>query len=179
MSCREEKSSVGPFQAPELLAASCFCVSEATQVTNPRRHRGLGSQQLPPSCGPALPQGPPNPEMFRWKMKALLTGSCLTTSSPPDCGLPGSSVRGILQAGVLERAAMPSSQGSFQSRDQTCMSCVSALQIAALSLSPQGSPYRLNRVLNRRHFHILTPQELQKSYGVCLETGKVSAELME
>ena len=137
-----------------------------------RPHRG----QIPVvagACGassclhpvtPALPQAPPNPEMFQWKVKALLTGSCLTTCSPPDCGLPGSSVRGILQAGVLERAAMPSSKGSFQSRDQTCMSCVSALQTAALSLSPQGSRYRLNRVLNRRHFHILTPQELHMGF---------------
>ena len=32
---------------------------------------------------------------------------------------PGSSVHGILQARVLEWAAMPSSRGSFQPRDQT------------------------------------------------------------
>ena len=31
---------------------------------------------------------------------------------PVDCGLPGSSVHGILQARILEWAAMPSSRGS-------------------------------------------------------------------
>ena len=39
--------------------------------------------------------------------------SCLTLSDPMDCGSPGSSVRGILQAGILEWIAMPSSRGSF------------------------------------------------------------------
>ena len=36
--------------------------------------------------------------------------------------LPGSSVHGILQARILEWFAMPSSKGSFQSRDQTPIS---------------------------------------------------------
>ena len=34
-----------------------------------------------------------------------------------DCILPESSVRGILQARILEWVAKPSSQGSFQPRD--------------------------------------------------------------
>ena len=33
--------------------------------------------------------------------------SCLTLCNPVDCSLPGSSVHGILQAGVLEWVAMP------------------------------------------------------------------------
>ena len=37
---------------------------------------------------------------------------------PMDCGPPGSSVRGILQARILEWVAMPSSRGSSQPRDQ-------------------------------------------------------------
>ena len=37
---------------------------------------------------------------------------------PMDCGPPGSSIRGILQARILEWVAMPSSRGSSQPRDQ-------------------------------------------------------------
>ena len=36
---------------------------------------------------------------------------------PKDCSPPGSSVRGILQARILEWAAMPSSTGSSQPTD--------------------------------------------------------------
>ena len=44
-----------------------------------------------------------------------------------DCSLPGSSVHGILQARILEWVAMPSSRGSSQSRDRTCISYVSCI----------------------------------------------------
>ena len=40
----------------------------------------------------------------------LGTQSCLTLCNPMDCSLPGSSVRGILQARMLEWVAMPSSR---------------------------------------------------------------------
>ena len=56
---------------------------------------------------------------------AMLLQSCLTLCDPTDCSLPGSSVHGILQARILEWAAMPSSRGSSQPRDQTCISYVS------------------------------------------------------
>ena len=36
----------------------------------------------------------------------------------------GSSVHGILQARILEWVAMPSSKGSSQPRDRTCVSCI-------------------------------------------------------
>ena len=39
-----------------------------------------------------------------------------------NCSLPGSSVHGILQTRILEWVVMPSSRGSSQSRDQTCVS---------------------------------------------------------
>ena len=42
---------------------------------------------------------------------------CLTLCDPMDCRLPDSSVRGILQARILEWVAMPSSRGSSQPRD--------------------------------------------------------------
>ena len=41
-------------------------------------------------------------------MKVLVIQSCLTLWDPMDCSLPGSSVHGILQAGMLEWVAIPS-----------------------------------------------------------------------
>jgi len=51
-----------------------------------------------------------------------VTLSRLTLCNPVDCIPPGSSVCGILQARMLEWAAMPSSRGSSQPRDQTQVS---------------------------------------------------------
>ena len=42
---------------------------------------------------------------------------CLTLCDPMDCGPPGSSVHGILQARILEWVAMASSRRSSQPRD--------------------------------------------------------------
>ena len=50
--------------------------------------------------------------------------SCPTLCDPMDCGLPGFSVHGILQARILEWVAMPLSRGSSLPRDQTCVSYV-------------------------------------------------------
>ena len=38
---------------------------------------------------------------------------CPILCNPLDCSLPGSSIQGILQAGILEWIAMPSSSVSF------------------------------------------------------------------
>ena len=40
------------------------------------------------------------------KSESEITQSCLTLSDPMGCSLPGSSVQGIFQAGVLEWGAM-------------------------------------------------------------------------
>ena len=47
--------------------------------------------------------------------------SCLTLCDPMDCSPPGSSVHGILRTRILEWVAMPSSRGSSQPRDWTCI----------------------------------------------------------
>jgi hypothetical protein len=44
---------------------------------------------------------------------------------PLDCSPPGSSVRGIFQARILEWVAMSSSRGSPQPRDRSRVSCIS------------------------------------------------------
>ena len=51
--------------------------------------------------------------------------SCLILCDPMDWSLPDPSVHGILQAGILEWVALPSSRGSSQPRDQTQVSCIS------------------------------------------------------
>ena len=57
-----------------------------------------------------------------WK-KVLVAQSCPTLCNPKDCRLPGS-VDGILQARILEWAAIPFSRGFSQPRDQTWVSCI-------------------------------------------------------
>ena len=50
-----------------------------------------------------------------------------TLCNPMDYSLPGSSIHGILQSRILEWVVMPSSRGSSQPRDQTCVSYVSCI----------------------------------------------------
>ena len=49
---------------------------------------------------------------------------CPTLCDPIDCSPPGSSVRGILQASILEWVAIPSSRGPSPPREQTWVSCI-------------------------------------------------------
>ena len=56
-------------------------------------------------------------------MKVLVAQLGSTLCEPMDCSLPGSSVHGILQAGILEWVTIPFSKGSSWPRDQTCASC--------------------------------------------------------
>ena len=66
--------------------------------------------------------------------------SCLTLCDPMDCSPPGSSVHGILQARILEWAAISSSRGSFQPRDRMCLLCLLHWQANSLPLSHLGIP---------------------------------------
>ena len=67
----------------------------------------------------------------------IVVQSCPTLCDPMNCSLPGSSVRGILQARILEWVAMLSSRGSSQPRDLTGSS---ALQADSLLSEPLGKP---------------------------------------
>ena len=67
--------------------------------------------------------------------------SCPTLCNPIDYSPPGSSVHGILQARILEWAAMPSSRGSSWPRDWTWVSCSSFIGRRVLyTLSHLGRP---------------------------------------
>ena len=56
------------------------------------------------------------PGMCAASIKALATWSCMTLCDLIDCGLPDCSAHGILQARILEWAAIPFSRGSSQPR---------------------------------------------------------------
>ena len=74
-------------------------------------------------------------------LHAKLLQACLTLCDSMDCGLQGSSVHGILQAGGLGWVAVPF-RGSSQSRDRSHIPYVSC--IGRQVLNPQchlGSPY--------------------------------------
>ena len=53
--------------------------------------------------------------------------SCLILCEPIDCSPSGSSVYGIFQARILDWVVISSSRGSYQSRDQTCVSYISCM----------------------------------------------------
>ena len=70
---------------------------------------------------------------------------CLTLCDPMDCSPPGSSVRGISQARILEWADISSTRGSSWHRDQTLVSYVSCTGRQVLYHQPHlGSPGRLS-----------------------------------
>ena len=56
------------------------------------------------------------------------------------CSLPGSSVRGIPQARILEWVAMPSFRGSSQPRDRNCISGTSCIAGRFFTTEPPGKP---------------------------------------
>ena len=67
--------------------------------------------------------------------------SCPTFWDATDCSPQGYSVHGILQARILVLRAILSSRGSFQHRDQTCVSCLLHWQAGSL---PQVKPLALS-----------------------------------
>ena len=67
--------------------------------------------------------------------------SCLTLCDPVDHSLLGSSIHGIVQAGILEWVAVPFSRVSTQPRDHTCVSYLYLhWQVRSLPLVPPGEP---------------------------------------
>ena len=60
----------------------------------------------------------------------FVTQSCPTLWDPMDCSPPGSYVREILQARILEWVAMPFSRCFSWPRDRTCISCIAGIFFA-------------------------------------------------
>ena len=70
-------------------------------------------------------------------VKVLVAQLYSTLCNPMDCGLPGSSVHGILQTRILEWLAIPFSRGSSWPRNWTQVSCTVG---SLYHLNHQGSP---------------------------------------
>ena len=113
--------------------SSSTCCSLAAECLSSRYPHGLLSHRIQVSA-----QMLPHQKRLLWPItlfkavhrppKGLCVESlqsCLTLCDPMDCSLPGSSVHGILQAGILEWVAMPSSRGSSQPRNPIHISYVS------------------------------------------------------
>ena len=85
-----------------------------------------------PVCVPCQTSPPSHPVKWKlglsaWLRTCSVAQSCPTLCHPTDCSRLGSSVRGILQARILEGVAMPSSRGSSPPRDRTHVSYVSCI----------------------------------------------------
>ena len=76
------------------------------------------------------------PSCYGWKSESEVAQSCLTLCDPMDCSLPGSTLHGILQAGILEWVAISFSRGSSRPRGD----CRPTLQADALTSKPPGKP---------------------------------------
>ena len=84
-----------------------------------------------------------NPKMIPTTCVCMLSlQSCPTLCNAMDCRLPGSSVHGILQTGILEWAAMPSPPGDLPDPGiaSTASPVSSASQVDSLPLSHPESP---------------------------------------
>ena len=99
---------------------------------------------------------------------------CLTLCDPLDCNPPGSSVHGIFQARILERVAMPSCRGSFQSGDRSHVSW----QGGSLLLAPPGKPsfYHKYYILNCLPFYFSIQRRLHCLQNAHRTPGKRSGK---
>ena len=103
--------------------------------------------------------------------------SCPTLWNPTDCSPPGSFVHGILQARILEWVSMPSSRGSSQPRDRTCVSWGSCTAGDSLPLSHWRSPCRLVEIAREPELEVepnnVTPF-LQSHHKTLMHKGVAS-----
>ena len=70
----------------------------------------------------------------------LVTQLCPTLFDRMDYSPLGSSVRGILQARILEWVAIPFSRGSVRPRVWTQVSCISCIAGGFFTAEPLGKP---------------------------------------
>ena len=70
----------------------------------------------------------------------LVAKLCPTLRAPVDCSCQAPPSMGILQAGILQWVAIPSSRGSSRPRDQTCVSCTSCTAGRFCNAEPPGKP---------------------------------------
>ena len=98
---------------------------------------------------PLYPQYPSPACVCAWKLSCFTrVGLC----DPTDCNLLGSYVHGILQARILEWAAVSSSRGFSQCRDWIC--CLLHCRQILYPLSHRKSPYPHHKACHRIMTHM-------------------------
>ena len=97
--------------------------------------------------------------IFYLCMHAKSFQSCPTLCNLMDCGLPGSSIHGILQARTLEWIVMPSYRGSSWSRDRTCVSYISYIAGRFFAISATWEAHILFVVPVKTWSTTLDPQQ--------------------
>ena len=108
-----------------------------------------------------------------WCAGGMSLQLCLTPCNPMNCRLPGSSVLGILQARILEWFVMPSSRGSPQPRDQSCISyssCVDKWVLITVGHGLFSSPHLPSWLL----FHVSCVEKVKEDSHVHVHQGKFS-----
>ena len=129
--------------------------------------------------------------LFSWRLTereglflggGLVANSCLTLEIPRDCSPPGSSVRGILQARILEWVAISFSKGASPLRNWTRVSCTTgrlfpnwAMRASFLLAGKTWGPYwRARKVwetcekITRIKCYVLTTYyELEVCHWIC------------
>ena len=70
----------------------------------------------------------------------LVAKLCPTLRAPVDCSCQAPPSMGILQAGILQWVAIPSSRGSSRPRDQTCVSYGPCITGRFFTTEPLGKP---------------------------------------
>ena len=152
-----------------------------SHATMPPQHRGsstlhhhatpsLGQFHPMTPCRPTVGAVPPRTTMPPQHSCACVLSlqSCPTLCYRTDCSPPDFSVRGILQATILEWVAMAFSRGSSRPRDQTGVSFIYMhWQAGSLPLVPAGrsNPAAFPLV----HWPPVTPSTpgKQQSQGIC------------
>ena len=81
----------------------------------------------------------------------LVAQSCPTLCDPMDCSLPGSSVRGIFQARILQWGAIPFSRGSSQPGIKPSSL---AQMVDSLPSEPSGKPSKINQMKWRKRIMV-------------------------
>ena len=96
--------------------------------------------------------------------------SCPTLCGPMDYSLPGSSVRRILQARILEWVAILFSRGSSRPRDWTQVSCITGrfFTVGATSKAPK-QPWGLAKFFCSKQS--IKTEECYNSCVLCLHVG--------
>ena len=83
--------------------------AKVNKITFFQYHKMTDTEELPAACETV---SSPVFVTLLLQLSAAPVLNCFSLCDPMDCSLPGSSVRGILQARVLEWVAMPSPRGS-------------------------------------------------------------------